>query len=181
MLRRFNGYGTNPRAGCRNGAELWRRLRNEGFQGSLRVVGEWATRRRRLERAVSSHPHRPISARTVARLMSDRDYPAPSRTSDGRADGRHDDQDPEASPAGERAGDEVQPPSLARSLRRRHRSPHSERPFATAAPPATLSEMPPQIIECVAISITCAHIMSENCVELIAHEHFSGLFPVVWN
>lgn len=26
--------------GCRNGAELWRRLRADGFQGSLRVVGE---------------------------------------------------------------------------------------------------------------------------------------------
>jgi transposase len=35
-------------AGCRNGAELWRRLRTTtSFCGSLRVVGEWATRRRR--------------------------------------------------------------------------------------------------------------------------------------
>lgn len=33
--------------GCRNGAELWRRLRADGLQGSLRVVGEWATRQRR--------------------------------------------------------------------------------------------------------------------------------------
>jgi len=32
-------------AGCRNGAELWRRLKTEGFKGSLRVVTEWATRR----------------------------------------------------------------------------------------------------------------------------------------
>ncbi|NGM23821.1 transposase [Roseomonas stagni] len=30
--------------GCRNGAELWRRLRLRGFAGGLRVVGEWATR-----------------------------------------------------------------------------------------------------------------------------------------
>ena len=30
--------------GCRNGAELWRRLRAEGFRGSLRVVTEWTTR-----------------------------------------------------------------------------------------------------------------------------------------
>jgi transposase len=37
--------------GCRSGAELWRRLRARGFGGSLRVVGEWATRRRRSERA----------------------------------------------------------------------------------------------------------------------------------
>lgn len=27
-------------AGCRNGAELWRRLRASGFTGSLRVVLE---------------------------------------------------------------------------------------------------------------------------------------------
>lgn len=26
--------------GCRNGAELWRRLQAQGFQGSLRAVGE---------------------------------------------------------------------------------------------------------------------------------------------
>jgi transposase len=38
-------------SGCRNGAELWRRLRARGFRGSLRVVGEWATRRRRAETA----------------------------------------------------------------------------------------------------------------------------------
>src|SRR4051794_2292159 len=35
--------------GCRNGAELWRRLKGQGFKGSLRVVAEWATRRRRAE------------------------------------------------------------------------------------------------------------------------------------
>ena len=29
--------------GHRNGAELWRCLRSEGFRGSLRVVTEWAT------------------------------------------------------------------------------------------------------------------------------------------
>ena len=33
-------------SGCRNGAELWRRLRAKGFGGSLRVAGEWATRQR---------------------------------------------------------------------------------------------------------------------------------------
>lgn len=35
--------------GCRNGAELWRHLQLRGFGGSLRVVTEWATRRRRAE------------------------------------------------------------------------------------------------------------------------------------
>ena len=34
-------------AGCRNGAELWRRLRNQGFKGCSRVVAEWTARRRR--------------------------------------------------------------------------------------------------------------------------------------
>jgi transposase len=49
--------------GCRNGAELWRRLRASGFRGSLRVVGEWATRRRaerigdeQLQRIPSARP-----------------------------------------------------------------------------------------------------------------------------
>lgn len=36
-------------AGSRNGAELWRRLKPQGFRGSLRVVTEWATRRRQAE------------------------------------------------------------------------------------------------------------------------------------
>src|SRR4051794_39062395 len=35
--------------GCRNGAELWRRLKGQGFKGSLRVVAEWTMRRRRAE------------------------------------------------------------------------------------------------------------------------------------
>lgn len=36
-------------AGEHNGAELWRRLRDRGFRGCLRVVSEWAARRRRAE------------------------------------------------------------------------------------------------------------------------------------
>ena len=36
--------------GCRNGAELWHRVKRQGFKGSLRVVTEWATRRRRAEK-----------------------------------------------------------------------------------------------------------------------------------
>lgn len=63
--------------GCRNGAELWRRLREAGFGGSLRVVTEWATRKRRS----AARPERtglpPIAApssRVVARLLtSERD------------------------------------------------------------------------------------------------------------
>ncbi len=56
-------------AGLRNGAELWRRLRRLGFRGSLRVVGEWASRRRRSEKAESALGHAP-AARTIARLMT---------------------------------------------------------------------------------------------------------------
>jgi len=57
-------------AGCRNGAELWRRLRSRGFRGSLRVVGEWATRRRRPEKVDVENRHRIPSARTIARLIT---------------------------------------------------------------------------------------------------------------
>ena len=63
--------------GCRNGAELWRRLREAGYGGSQRVVTEWATRSRR---AIEAPPERPGSlttvppARTIARLLtSERD------------------------------------------------------------------------------------------------------------
>jgi transposase len=57
-------------AGKRNAADLWRRLKQQGFQGSLRVIGEWATRRRRAEKADASRLQRVPSARTIARLMT---------------------------------------------------------------------------------------------------------------
>jgi transposase len=41
-----------------------------GFRGSLRVVGEWATRRRRAEKADAENLQRIPSARTIARLMT---------------------------------------------------------------------------------------------------------------
>ncbi len=56
-------------AGCRNGAELWRRLANQGFQGSLRVVTEWTTRRRRADQMWAQGLQKAPSARTLARLM----------------------------------------------------------------------------------------------------------------
>jgi transposase len=56
--------------GCRNGAELWRRLKLQGFQGSLRVVSEWTTRRRRAERATNQQLQKVPSARTISRLMT---------------------------------------------------------------------------------------------------------------
>ncbi|MGY4474514.1 transposase [Bradyrhizobium sp. USDA 3364] len=46
------------------------RLKARGFRGSLRVVAEWATRRRRLEKADAQNFHRIPSARTIARLMT---------------------------------------------------------------------------------------------------------------
>ncbi|CAO4177816.1 helix-turn-helix domain-containing protein [Methylorubrum extorquens] len=57
-------------AGCRNGAELWRRLRADGFNGSLRVVGECSTRRRRHEQAPEGALGKVPSARLLARLMT---------------------------------------------------------------------------------------------------------------
>jgi hypothetical protein len=58
-----------PPAGCRNGAELWRRLRVTGFRGSLQVVAEWATRRRRAEGAgretLRKVPPAPVLSRQV--------------------------------------------------------------------------------------------------------------------
>jgi transposase len=57
-------------SGQHNAAELWRRLKMQGFRGSLRVVNEWATRRRRAEVADASTLTRTPSARTIARLMS---------------------------------------------------------------------------------------------------------------
>jgi transposase len=55
--------------GCRIGAELWRRLQASGFAGSLRVVGQWATRRRRDDRL--GQPAGPsLSARTIARGLT---------------------------------------------------------------------------------------------------------------
>jgi transposase len=56
--------------GCRKGAELWRRLKAEGFSGSLRVVSEWATRRRRSEKVSNRQLQKVPSARTIARLMT---------------------------------------------------------------------------------------------------------------
>ncbi len=57
-------------AGVHNATELWRWLRAQGFHGSARVVGEWATRRRRAEKANLDSLQRLPSARTIARLMT---------------------------------------------------------------------------------------------------------------
>ena len=57
-------------AGLHNGSKLWRRLKNQGFRGCLRVVSEWAGRRRRAEKADDGSLRRVPSARTIARLMT---------------------------------------------------------------------------------------------------------------
>lgn len=57
-------------AGARNASALWHSLRTSGFQGSLRVVLEWATRRRRAEKTDAGRLARVPSARTIARLMT---------------------------------------------------------------------------------------------------------------
>jgi hypothetical protein len=57
-------------SGCRNRAELWRRLHTKGFRGALRVVSEWATRRRRAERVSDQQLQKVPSARKIARLMT---------------------------------------------------------------------------------------------------------------
>jgi len=56
-------------AGQRNGTELWRQLKRQGFRGCLRVVSEWASRRRRAENADGAQNRAP-SSRTIARLMT---------------------------------------------------------------------------------------------------------------
>jgi transposase len=57
-------------AGCRNGAALWRALRERGFRGCLGVVSEWSARRKRAEKADPAALARAPSARTVARLLT---------------------------------------------------------------------------------------------------------------
>lgn len=56
--------------GCRNGAELWRRLKGQGFQGSLRVVTEWATRQRLAENVSDQKLQKIPAARSIAMLMT---------------------------------------------------------------------------------------------------------------
>ena len=57
-------------SGCRNGAELWRRIRADGFKGSLRVVTEWATRQRRVETSAWPTAGRRPAARKIAGMMT---------------------------------------------------------------------------------------------------------------
>ena len=56
--------------GGHNATELWRQIKKQGFRGSLRVVSEWATRRRRADKADNASLARTPSARTIARLLT---------------------------------------------------------------------------------------------------------------
>ena len=67
--------------GCRNGAQLWRDLRDAGFGGGMRVVAEWANRQRLAEPERQPRPAdvpamqpsaRPTAytARRVARMLT---------------------------------------------------------------------------------------------------------------
>lgn len=55
-------------AGKRNGTELWRRLRTQGFRGSRRVVSEWVTRR--ADKADAGSLTRIPSVRMITRLLT---------------------------------------------------------------------------------------------------------------
>jgi transposase len=57
-------------AGVHSGAKLWRQLKRQGFRGCLRVVSEWAARRRRAEKVDARALARTPSARTIARLLT---------------------------------------------------------------------------------------------------------------
>jgi len=58
--------------GSHNGAALWRAMKAKGFTGSLRVVTEWATRKRKDERTAmrDKWPAKAPSARRIARMMT---------------------------------------------------------------------------------------------------------------
>ncbi len=56
--------------GCRNGAELWRRLCATSFRGGLRVMTEWTTRQRRREKADVGLARKAPPARLLSRLMT---------------------------------------------------------------------------------------------------------------
>ena len=69
LARYWDRLNTAWDSGCHNGAELWRRLRAVGFRGTLRVVTEWATRRRRTTGIVGA-TQKLLSARAIARVMT---------------------------------------------------------------------------------------------------------------
>ena len=59
--------------GCRNGAQLWRDLRDAGFKGGMRVVTEWASRQRL---ATAEGQPAPAAAPAVQPPLRAAPYPA---------------------------------------------------------------------------------------------------------
>jgi len=59
--------------GCRNGARLWRDLRDAGFRGGMRVVTEWASRKRLAAPEQQPGPTRASAAQPLTRPAA---YPA---------------------------------------------------------------------------------------------------------
>ncbi len=59
--------------GCRNGAQLWRDLRDAGFKGGMRVVAEWANRQRLAEPVRQPGPANVLGVQPPARPAA---YPA---------------------------------------------------------------------------------------------------------
>jgi hypothetical protein len=59
-------------AGSHNGAALWRARKTKGFTGSLRVVTEWTTRKRKDEGTETrdKRPGKTPSGRRIARMMT---------------------------------------------------------------------------------------------------------------
>ncbi len=61
MLRPFIGYLQRRWSeGCRNGAQLWRELRELGFKGRPSVVRHWAGKRRRVSKVTGSVDQSPV-------------------------------------------------------------------------------------------------------------------------
>src|SRR3954454_8003231 len=57
-------------AGCRNGAGLWREIRERGFTGQSGIVRQWATRQRRQDPAADRvPPAKPPTPRKAVRLL----------------------------------------------------------------------------------------------------------------
>ena len=70
LERHLSWLDVQRAAGRYNGADLWRCLKVQGFRGAERVVGEWATPRRRAETPDAQSLQRVPSARTIARLVT---------------------------------------------------------------------------------------------------------------
>jgi len=65
----FDAFEAAWSADCYNGAQIWLCMRYKGFDGSLRVAGKWATRRRPSEQAEGAVSDRLQPARIIVLAM----------------------------------------------------------------------------------------------------------------